>query len=175
MARIFSRFAAVVLNLRRDREGSVMTEFAIWTSVLFVAIMAGMDFGGYYIARGAVNEAISAAAVQAFEKRDEADFSTIPAYVRNLSENQSLAVTISCNGTVGSCTNTNRTCACLKTDATYAANTCGSPCSGSGMTPNSVAGYYLTIKASQNYEPLLVPNSLLAGTALTQATTVRLQ
>jgi len=175
MARFFSRLAALALHLRRDREGSVMTEFAIWTSVLFIALMAGMDFGGYYIARGAVNEAISAAAVQAFESRDEADFTAIPGYVRNLSERPSLAVTISCNGTTGSCTNTNRTCACLRTDATYSANTCGSPCSGAGMTPNSVAGYYLTIKASQTYEPLLVPDSLLAGTALTQATTVRLQ
>lgn len=162
-------------RLRRDEGGSVITEFAIWTSALFIVIMTALDFGGYYIARSSINEAISAAAVQAFQKREDAPFATLPAYVRNLADDQSLTVELTCNGSETPCTNdADRRCACLKTDATYVGQSCGSAC-GSGMTEASVAGYYLTIKASRPYQPLLVPQGMLSDKALDQSTTVRLQ
>lgn len=167
---------AFLLRLRRDESGSVITEFAIWSAALFLVIMSGLDFGGYYIARSSINEAISAAAVQAFQKREEAPFTTLPAYVRSLADDQSLAVDLICNGDNTPCTNTNRTCACLKNDGTYVSQTsCDKVCDGTGMTEKSVAGYYLTIKASRTYQPLLLPKGMLSGTALDQSTTVRLQ
>lgn len=170
-----------LLRLRGDQSGSVMSEFAIWTAMLFIVIMTALDFAGYYSARGAINEAVSATALQAFQQRDKTDASSnqfyneVPAYVRNLADDQSLAVELSCNGVANSCTNTNRTCACLTSEAKYVATACSAECKGTGMTANSVAGYYLTIKASRNYDPLLLPRGVLAGTALDQTTTVRLQ
>ncbi|MBT0668545.1 pilus assembly protein [Novosphingobium profundi] len=166
---------SALVRLRDDHAGIALTEFAAWTSVLFVLIMVALDFGGYYIARGSINEAISAAAVRAFNAGENVDFANLPAYVRNMAENQDLAVSVSCNGEEGACTNTNRTCACLRSDATYTSFTCGATCTGNNVTANSVAGYYLTIRASQSYTPVLVPQSLLSGARLSQATTVRLQ
>lgn len=165
-----------IYRLRGDCAGVVMTEFAVWTSGLLLALMVGLDFGGYYIARGSINEGISAAAVKAFDGRDEVDFDAIPAYVRNMADNQVLDVTVSCNGVSGACTNNeNRTCACLRNDATYAEATCGEICTGSNVTENSVAGYYLTIRAAQTYSPVLVPQGMLSGTQMSQATTIRLE
>lgn len=169
---------SLLLRLRRDERGSVMSEFAIWTAMLFIVIMSALDFAGYYSARGAINEAVSAAALQAFQQRDKTEdqfYDEVPAYVRNLADDQALAVELSCNGAANSCTNMNRTCACLTTEAKYVAAQCSAECKGPGMTANSVAGYYMTIKASRNYNPLLLPKGVLAGTALDQTTTVRLQ
>lgn len=164
-----------LFRIRRDENGSVLTEFAIWASAFFLVAMAALDFGGYYIERSSISEAISAASVQAFQEREETSFSALPAYVRNLAEDQTLSVELSCNGVANSCTNTNRTCSCLKNDGSYVAQSCSTVCTGSGMTSNSLAGYYLTIKASSSYEPVLVPRGILANAPLSQSTTVRLQ
>lgn len=169
------RARAFLRRLRDERRGSVLTEFAVWSSSLFIVIMIGLDFGGYYLARGGINEAISAAAVKSFQTREAVAFNDLPGYVRNLAQNQSLAVTVSCNGTAGSCTNTSRTCACLKGDATYVASACGATCTGAGMTANSVGGYYLTVRAQASYTPLMLPRSAMPATGMAQATTVRLQ
>ncbi len=162
-------------KLRRDQRGTAVTEFALWTTALFLVVMSAMDFAGFYMQRGQINEAVSAAAVQTFQARDNVNFQSTSGYIRNLAENQNLSVAMSCNGVANSCTNLNRTCACLKTDGTYVARTCGSVCTGAGITNGSTAGYYLTIAADQPYEPVLLPSGVMGNSDVAQSVTVRLQ
>ena len=160
--------------LRRGDDGAVAIEFALWSTLFFMVVSVAMDFGSFYIERGKMNEAITAAAVSSFTTFDAVPFDEIPGYVQGLSGEPALAVTISCNGT-NSCTNVSRTCACLKSDGVYVATDCGNSCTQPGMTTNSKAGYYMTIRAQQSFKPLIVPNSLLDGAVLAQKATVRLQ
>ena len=167
MRKFICKFAA-------DRAGVAATEFALGTTLLFMAILAGMDFGGYFMQRGQINEAVSAAAMQSFQQRENVNFAGLQSYVRNLADSQTVTVTTSCNGAANSCTNLNRTCACLKTDGTFAATTCGTACGG-GATAGSTAGYYLTIEASDAFRKVLLPKGTMAGDRVSQSVTVRLQ
>ncbi len=162
-------------QLRRRDDGVASVEFALWSTFFFVIIMVALDFGSLYLQRGKLNEAVGAAAVASFNNADNVSFGSLPLYVRGLTEDQSTAVTVSCNGSAGACTNFNRTCACLKQDGTYVANSCGNTCSGPGMTTGSTAGYYLTINASRSFDPMMVPRSVLSGASVSQQATVRLQ
>ena len=162
-------------KLRSDKSGVAAVEFALWTTFLFSVVMAALDFGGFYIQRGQIDEAVSAGALQSFDKRDNANFSGMEDYVRSLAEDQSLAVTVSCNGSANSCTNLNRTCACLRSNGTFAAQSCGSTCTGSNVTTGSTSGYYLTVEAEKSYKPMLLPKGLLNGAKISQSVTVRLQ
>ena len=160
-------------RLHRDESGAALVEFSLWTVLFFFAAMAGLDFGSYYLQRGAADEGVSAAAVSAFAKRDNVNFADLPAYVRSLSDDPALTVTTSCNGVAGSCTNLSRTCACLNGTGGYVAAACGASCSG--MTAGSTAGYYLTIRASKPYEPLMIPTNGITGEQISLVATVRLQ
>lgn len=161
-------------QLRRDRRGVAVAEFAIWVAVFFIGVLAALDFGKFYMDRGELSDALSAVTVQAFQTREEVDFESIPATARNLSRSPTLAVASLCNGVAGSCTNEGRTCACLRTDGTYAQADCGSTCT-SGAAAGSTAGYYLTITASRGYQPAVLPKGMLAGADISQTATVRLQ
>lgn len=161
-------------KLRRDGRGVAVAEFAIWVAVFFIGVLAALDFGKFYMDRGELSDALSAATVQAFQTRENVDFAAITTTARNLSRNQSLTVASLCNGVAGSCTNGSRTCACLRTDGSYAPADCGSTCSGNVVT-GSTAGYYLTITASRDYQPALLPKGMLAGADIRQTATVRLQ
>ena len=159
-------------RLHRDESGAALVEFSLWTVLFFFAAMAGLDFGSYYLQRGAADEGVSAAAVSAFAKRDNVNFTDLPAYVRSLSDDPALTVTTSCNG--GTCTNLSRICACLNGTGGYvAAAACGDPCTG--MTAGSTAGYYLTISASKPYEPLMLPSAAIGSEQIRLIATVRLQ
>jgi hypothetical protein len=122
-----------------------------------------------------LNEAVNAAAVSAFSTAANVDYAVLPAYVRALTDNQGLGVSTACNGTANTCVNQSRTCACLRTDGTFVAGTCGNACTGPNMTAGSTAGYYLTIGATQTFQPLIVPDSLLGSKQIAQQATVRLQ
>lgn len=157
-----------------DELGAAAIEFALLTSLFFLVILVALDFGSFYLERSKMNEAVSGAAVNAFASAENVDFSALPGYVRALANNPSLAVTTACNGTSGTCTNLSRSCACLRTNGTYAAASCGSACTGT-VTASSTAGYYLTVGASQTFEPLILPRGLLGNARISQQATVRLQ
>ncbi len=161
-------------KLGADRAGVAVTEFALGTTLLFMVVLAGLDFGGYFMQRGQINEAVSAAAMESFKQRENVSFGGLQAYVRNLSDSQTVTVTTSCNGVAGSCTNLNRTCACLQTNGSFTPTSCGTACSG-GATSGSTAGYYLTIQASDAFRKVVLPKGVFSGDTVTQAVTVRLQ
>jgi len=163
-------------RLIADESGTAAVEFSLWSVLFFLVAMAGLDFGAYYLERGAVDEGVSAAAVSSFSQRSNVNFTDIPAYVRTLSDNQALTVSTSCNGVAGSCTNVStRSCACLNAAGAYVATACGSTCAGTGMPVGSTAGYYLTIDASKPYQPMLLPDGLLTPSQIRLNATVRLQ
>lgn len=162
-------------RLRCNDDGVAAIEFALWSTAFFFMVMAAMDFGSFYLQRGNMNEAVGAAAVASFNDADNVNFANLPGYVRGLTGEQTTTVITACNGTAGSCTNLNRSCACLKNDGTYVTATCGNLCVGTGMTAGSTAGYYLTINASRAYSPMILPQSALAGSTVAQHATVRLQ
>ena len=161
--------------MQRAEDGVAAIEFALWSTLFFLTVSVAMDFGLFYIERGKMNEAITAAAVSSFTNYNNVNFTALPSYVQGLAGDPSLAVAISCNGATVSCTNLNRSCACLKSDGAYVAAACGNSCTGTGMTPNSKAGYYLSIRAQQDFQPVIVPNSVLDGAVIVQKATVRLQ
>lgn len=162
-------------RLSGDQRGAAAIELGIMTSGFFLLAMGAFDFGGAYMQRGQINEAVSAAAVKSFESRDNVGFSDLQSYVRNLSDNQSLNVSLSCNGVANSCTNFNRTCSCLKTDGSFVSAACDNTCSGADLTPGSTAGYYLTIKGEQPYQTVLLPKAVLSSSMVSQSVTIRLQ
>jgi len=162
-------------RLRGDSSGVAAVEFALWSTMFFLVVSVAMDFGSFYLERGKMNEAVTAAAVSSFTTRDSVNFASLPGYVKAIAEEPAITVATLCNGTVNSCTNLNRTCSCLKNDGTYVANTCGSTCTGTGITAGSTAGYYLTVRATQSFQPLIVPNGMLDNASIVQQATVRLQ
>lgn len=177
MAKRSGSFADVLdarQSLYRDSRGAVATEFALWVTLFFIAALGAFDLADIYFKRSQMGSAVSAASLQAFDQRDNVNFQELPAYVRALSTDESLSVTVSCNGVANSCTNLNRTCACLTRTGTFTARQCGAPCSGSNMTSEVTAGYYLTITASRQFSPALIPNERV-GSQLSQTATVRLQ
>lgn len=116
-----------------------------------------------------------AAAVSAYNSRDNVSFAAMPAYVRGVSGDGTSVVTLSCNGVAGSCTNFSRTFACLKSDGTYVASTEGSTCTGTGMTAGSTAGYYFTIEATRPFEAMIIPDTVIDGSNMAQRATIRLE
>ncbi len=164
-----------IYRLRRDEQGMVAVEFALWSVAFFFVVMVALDFGAFYIERGRMNEAVGAAAVSSFNDADNVNFANLPGYVRSLTGENSTAVATSCNGVAGSCTNLNRVCACLKNDGSYVTATCGNICTGTGVTVGSTAGYYLTINATRTFDPMILPQSAIAGATISQQATIRLE
>lgn len=160
--------------LRRDQRGVAAVEFALWTTVFFFAVMVVLDFGSYYMHRGKLSTAVGAAAVSAYNQPNNVAFNSMQGYVQSLSGFPNATVTNSCNGVAGSCTNLNRSCACLKTDGTFTAAACNSACGGAGVTAGSRAGYYYTITASAPFNPMIIPDSVLDASTMQQRATVRL-
>ncbi|MBO9602490.1 MAG: pilus assembly protein [Novosphingobium sp.] len=152
-------------------------EFAMWSALFFLVSLAGLDFGSFYLQRSSADEAVSAAAVSAFATRTSVNFDGMQGYVRALAGDNSLTVTTVCNGSTGTaCTNSGRTCACLKNNGTYvAAASCSATCSGTGMTSGSTAGYYLQIVATKPYQTMILPPGFVMPSKIRQTATVRLQ
>ncbi|MFC3309724.1 TadE/TadG family type IV pilus assembly protein [Blastomonas aquatica] len=166
--------ANLLKSLRSDSKGSVAVEFALWVMLFFITALGAFDLGEMIFNRAQMGSAVSAASLQAFDQRDDVKFNELTSYVRALANDDALAVTISCNGVANSCTNLNRTCACLSHEGTFVTRQCGAPCSGSNMTSGVNAGYYLTITASQPFSPALLPKEGVESN-LSQTATVRLQ
>jgi len=160
-------------RLAADTRGAAAIEFALWTVLFFMVVMAGLDFGAFYLQRSKADEAVAAAAVASFSQRENVNFSQIPDYVRALAKDPGLTVTTSCNGSTGSCTNSSRSCACMGSAGSYVAAACGTTCSGSGA--GATAGYYLTIEAGRPYQPMMLPNGVLTDTRIDRTATVRLE
>lgn len=169
--RLYDRYRA----LGGDESGVVAIEFALLTTLFFLVVCVALDFGAFYLERSKIGGAVSGAAVAAFDNADSVDFAVLPSHVRALANDPDLTVTTACNGATSSCSNTTRNCACIKNDGGFAATSCGAICTGAGVTAGSRAGYYLTISATRQFSPVIVPRSLLEGAAITQVATVRLQ
>jgi len=166
---------ALATQLIEDRRGVAATEFALWSVLFFMIALVALDFGDFHVKRAKIEEGVSAAAISAFARKDNVNYSNIPDYVRSVSAESGLSVTATCNGSTTSCTNLNRSCACLKTDGTFSARTCAAACTGAGMTAGTTSGYYLRISASRSFRAMVVPGNLLNNSAIRQTATVRLQ
>ncbi|MDT0576839.1 TadE/TadG family type IV pilus assembly protein [Croceicoccus sp. F390] len=162
-------------RLGADEQGAVAIEFALWSLGFFLALLAAFDFGSFYLQRSTTGEAVSAAAVQSFVTRDDVNFTALPAYVRTSAEIPSLDVELACNGVAGSCTNLSRRCACLNKDGGYTQANCGTICPVGRASTGSTAGYYLSIRASAPFSPMLLPDGVLKDSVVQQHGTVRLQ
>lgn len=168
-------FSQLFNALRRDEQGAVVVEFAFWVVGFFFVAMIAIDFGFYFVQRTKLNMAVGSVAVAAFNTPSNVDFTNMPSAVQSLGGLSTISVTVSCNGVANSCVNTSRTCACLKQDGTYVAATCGNTCTGTGITTGSTAGYYMTVRGSVTYRPIVIPSTMLSNPGMSQQATVRLQ
>ena len=163
-------------SLRQNTSGVAAVEFALLTTSLFFGFLAVLDFGYFLVGEQKLGQAVSAAALSSFQNKNAVTFSSIPTYVQQAADAPaSVTVTTSCNGVAGACTNTSRTCACINSSGVYSAATCAATCSGTGMSANQLAGYYLTINASYNFPALIAPKSMLKNANVSRAITIRLQ
>jgi Flp pilus assembly protein TadG len=159
----------------QDETGSATVEFALLTLFFFVFSLLALDVASYYVQRSQLASAVSAASLSAFASRSAVSFQSIPDYVQNAARLPvAPSISVSCNGTAGSCVNTGRSCACLSRTGSYASATCGSACPA-GSTAGSTAGYYLQISASARYWAMVLPNGMLNGLPIDQSVTVRLE
>lgn len=162
-------------QLQHDTSGAATVEFALLTLFFFVFSLLGLDVASYCVQRSEMAAAVSAASVSAFANRSAVPFQTLPVYVQNAARLPTAPqVSIGCNGVAGSCTNTNRSCACLSRTGSYVGAACGGSCPA-GATANSTAGYYLQITAASQYRAMVLPRGMLNGTPIVQTVTIRLQ
>lgn len=165
-------------RLAGERRGVAAAEFALWMVLFFITMLAALDIGSFSIRRAQLAQAMSGASIAAFKSRDAVNFTALPDYLRTASGVTTagvLTVTVGCNGGVGNCVNTSRTCSCLTAAATLVpAGSCGAPC-GSGASANSQSGYYMKMTATYPFRPAVLPRRLLGNGVVSQSTTVRLQ
>lgn len=170
---------SLAASLRNDRRGVATTEFALLTVFFFFTVLAALDIAGLYIARTQLGTAVAGAANAAFANRDAVSFANLPSFVTQAAQAPAgtpVTVTVGCNGGTNNCTNgSGRACTCLGRDGRYVGASCSAPCSGSNMSAGATAGYYLTIRASYPYRPVLLPHGMLGDATVTQSATVRLQ
>lgn len=158
-----------------DERGVATIEFALLSVLFFFVMTAGLDIAMWYHQRLRLDSAVEQGAMIAFNGRTAVDQSAIGTYVGAAAKlSTAPTVTVGCNGGTSNCVNTSRSCACLggtSSAPTYTAATCNATCSD-----GSLAGYYMTIKATATSNTLLVPAAMLGG-ALTQTRTavVRLE
>ena len=123
------------------------------------------------VARSQVDESLSATAISAFDQRSNVPFTNLPTYARALASDDTLSVTVRCNGVAGACTNISRACACLNADASFTAQACGTVCTANGTT----AGYYLTLDATTNFNSVIVPGQAVGNGQISRSITLRLE
>lgn len=161
-------------RLRSDRRGVAATEFALLSSMFLIVTLMSFDAALFLMKRSQLSNALDSAALAAFAQRDAVNFAGLPTFVTQASRIASANVTVGCNGGSGNCVNTGRTCACLTKTGSFVGATCGATCTGS-VTANSVAGYYMTVNATANYSPIVLPDRAFNNMSTTQKITVRLQ
>jgi Flp pilus assembly protein TadG len=164
--------------LAADRSGVATVEFALWSTLFFMVMLAALDISQFTIARGRVAQAMSGASLAVFKSRTNVDFAALPAYLRaasGLADPAQMTVTMGCNGGTDNCTNAQRSCACLSRTGTLVPTaSCGQSCGGDASA-NSQSGYYLQATASYPYRPVFLPRGLMANSVVRQTMTVRLQ
>ena len=165
-------------RLIHERRGVAATEFALWVTLFFFAMLAALDIGQFTIERGRLAQAMSGASIGAFRTRDNVNFAALPQYLRAASGVPAatpMTITVGCNGGRNNCTNAQRTCSCLAQDGTMTpSGSCGQACGG-GASSNSRSGYYLQIAASYPFTSAVLPRGALGGGMVKQSATVRLQ
>lgn len=161
--------------LAGDERGMATIEFALLSVLFFFVMTAGLDIAMWYHQRLRLDSAVEQGAMIAFNGRTAVNQSAIGTYVGAAAKlSTAPTVSVGCNGGTSNCVNSSRTCACLggtSAAPTYTTAACNSTC-GDG----SLAGYYMTIKATATSNTMLVPAAMLGG-ALTQTRTavVRLE
>jgi Flp pilus assembly protein TadG len=167
---------ARIRSLVHARRGAATVEFALWSILIFAALLPCLDFALYLTNAGRLSTAVHQGAMLAYKARDSAiDEGQLIRYVQASSGLQAgtVSATVRCNGGTQSCTApvATRTCTCITatTPVSYATTSCTATCS-SGAKP----GFYLTLQASHLHRSLF-PDPWLDGRQLSQSTTVRLQ
>lgn len=172
-----SRFS-LLRRLRRDQNGSVAVEFALWSVLAATLIMVSIDFGFYLAHAGRIASASEQAAVVAYNRREAGpvDKAALATFLNASAQTPGDAVrtTVTCNGSSGACdvAPAARQCACVTgmTPTYTSSGTCGAPCP-SGAT----SGYYVTLSSEYDVDPILSPHPFLEGKVIRQSVTVRLQ
>ncbi len=162
------------LRFLRDRRGVATIEFALLSSLFLLATLSSLDAGMFLIRRSQLSNALDTAALSSFMARSNVGFANLPTFVTQASRLANATVSVGCNGGAGNCVNSNRQCACLGKAGGYVAATCGATCAGN-VTSGSTAGYYMTIRATSAYTPIVLPTGAFAGASTDQQITLRLQ
>lgn len=163
-------------TLWHARRGAAAVEFALWSILIFAALLPCLDFALYLANAGQLSTAVSQGAMLAYKARDSAiDEGALIRYVEASSRLKAgtVSATVRCNGGTQSCTApvSSRLCTCITqgVPASYLTTSCTATCA-SGAKP----GFYLTLQAGHVHHSMF-PSPWLDGRRLTQATTVRLQ
>lgn len=175
------RLLAFLRRLADDRRGVAALEFALWSTCFFLTALGGLDFALWRTYQLRLHVAVEQGAMMAFNARDAAGAATatsIRAYVQAAARLPgAVQVNVTCNGGADlACAakgDTARTCACISTAngvTSYAPASCGSPCAHSAP-----AGYYLTIRASYPYRPVVLPRNAVFGGTMADSATIPLQ
>jgi len=162
--------------LLRHQKGTATIEFAFASLFLFGILMVGLDFGVYAQQNLRLGNAVEQGAVLAFDNRASStiDTTTLGNYVAAVAGGAP-TMTYQCNGI--SCSST-ATAKCIAAPATSG----GWPTFTDPTTTNNVSicadgalpGYYLVIRATRTYQPVIVPDRYLNGKTIQQQAVVRL-
>lgn len=160
-------------RLRDEERGSATVEFALLTTSLFFLMLVGLDFGMLFYERQRLGAAVEEGAMLGFHNRRTLDLATIRTYTAAASGLPSGSVTVeaSCNGQA-TCDGEMEQCHCLDPSGpSFTATTsCGEVCPS-----GSTSSYYLTIRATHRYTPMVVPAGLLGERDLVERAAVRLR
>ena len=165
----------IIRSVLADRRGVSTVEFAFVTVFILIIMMGMLDLANYILQKQNLEKSLSETSVSAFTSAENVPFANIPAFVRNAVDEPGATVTVTCNGNLTTCGNTSRTCACLSTAGTFSGSDCTSTCSGSSYSTGAHPGYFITIAASYDYNPLVVPSALFGASRISGSITVRLQ
>lgn len=165
----------LVRSVLADRRGVSTVEFALVTVFILVIMMGMLDLANYILQKQNLEKALSETSVSAFASADNVPFANIPTFVRNSVDEPATTVTVTCNGNKTTCGNTSRTCACLSTAGTFSSSDCTATCSGASYSTGARPGYFVTIAASYDYDPMIMPSALFGASKISASITVRLQ
>ncbi|MBY8821276.1 TadE/TadG family type IV pilus assembly protein [Sphingomonas colocasiae] len=159
-------------GLGRDRRGVAAVEFALWSTLIFLALVPVLDFGVYLLTGSRLAATVQQASILAFNMRDQDVIDTAPLTAYVAASGSGVTASVVCNGGAASCgaRKADRQCACVTGVSTYSSTSCAGSC-GNGSKP----GFYLTVQASRSYSASVVPGSFLEGDRVSRAVTVRLQ
>ena len=167
-------------KFREDIGGAVAVEFALWSVLVFLVVMASVDFGLYLMDSGRMASASEQTAIVAYNRRDNGpvDGEALEKFLNASARMPAgpVRTAVTCNGTVASCNlaPAARQCVCVSntdTKPTFSSSSaCGAPCP-SGAT----SGYYVSLASEYNFKPVVNANPILKDRVIRHSVTVRLQ